>query len=357
MPNWKVSWILLHPERFEVEGSRSGYAAFLAIAAALVVAVFVLSLALGRYPVSPGDILRILSDPRARDLPQELFIPHSVIVNIRLPRVLLALFGGVGLGVTGAVFQGVFRNPLVSPGVVGVTSGAGFGAALAILLFGWGPMPQVFGFVFGALALVSTWLIARKSGSATMLVFVLAGVVVNMFFQAMISLVKFTADAEEKLPSIVYWLMGSLASASWRKALVAIPVILVSSLVLLGMRRRITLLSLGEETVRGLGVDPRWSLSAVLVFTTLAVSAVVSVAGIVGWIGLVVPHITRMIVGPDHERLLPASALTGALFFMVIDTLGRTVSPQDIPLGILTALVGAPVFIVLLVRSRGRWAL
>ncbi len=340
-----------------MEKSRGGFTAFLVITTALLTAAFIAALAIGRYQVAPRDVVRILMNPGAEDLPGELSLAQSVILNIRLPRVMLALFGGVGLGVSGAVFQGVFRNPLVSPGVVGVTSGSGFGAALAILIFGWGPMPQLFGFLFGAAALGTTWYIARRSGTNSLLVFVLAGVIVNMFFQAMISLVKFTADAEEKLPSIVYWLMGSLSSASWRKAALAIPVILISSLVLVGMRRRINLLSLGEEAVRGLGVDPRGPMASVLIFTTLSVSAVVSVAGIVGWIGLVVPHITRMIVGPDHDRLLPASALVGALFFLVIDTLGRTISAQDIPLGILTALVGAPVFIVLLIRSKGRWVL
>ncbi len=336
---------------------KTGAGAFYVTAALLMVVVFGASLSLGRYPIPIKDILAILTHPGGEGLADSLSIPRSVIFNIRLPRVVLALTGGIGLGVSGAVFQGVFRNPLVSPGVVGVTAGSGFGAALAILIFGWGTMPQLFGFFFGATALFSTWIIAKKSGSTSILVFVLAGVVVNMFFQAMISLVKFTADAEEKLPSIVYWLMGSLASASWRKAVVAVPVLLASSAVLIFMRRRINLLSLGDEAVRGLGVNPRSIMIPVLLFTTLSVSAVVSVAGIVGWIGLIVPHIARMIVGPDHEHLLPASALAGGIFFMIVDTLARSISAQDIPLGILTALVGAPVFVGLLIKTRGSWQL
>ncbi len=340
-----------------MRGSGKSYATFLIVAIVALAAALLASLAAGRFRVPVSHIFQIFGSDGAENLPRELSLARSVLLNIRLPRVLLALTGGIGLGVSGAAFQGVFRNPLVSPGVIGVTAGSGFGAALAILIFGWGPMPQLFGFLFGVAALGITWTVARKSGSSSLLVFVLAGVIVNMFFQAMISLVKFTADAEEKLPSIVYWLMGSLASASWRKATISIPVILGSAVVLIAMRRRINLLSLGTEAVRGLGVDPKVPMAAVLVFTTLSVSAIVSVAGIVGWIGLVVPHITRMIVGPDHERLLPASALVGAIFFLVVDTLGRTISPQDIPLGILTALVGAPVFIALLIRSRGKWAL
>ncbi len=330
---------------------------FYTVTSLALVAVFVVSLSLGRYPVPIKDIWAILTHPGGAGLDASMRIPRSVILNIRLPRVVMALTGGIGLGVSGAVFQGVFRNPLVSPGVVGVTAGSGFGAALGILLFGWGTMPQLFGFFFGVTALFSTWIIAKKSGSTSVLVFVLAGVVVNMFFQAMISLVKFTADAEEKLPSIVYWLMGSLGSASWRKAVVAVPILLGSSAVLIFMRRRINLLSLGDEAVKGLGVNPRSIMVPVLIFTTLAVSAVVSVAGIVGWIGLIVPHIARMIIGPDHEKLLPASALAGGIFFMVVDTLARSISAQDIPLGILTALVGAPVFVALLIKTKGSWKL
>ena len=173
----------------------------------------------------------------------------------------------------------------------------------------------------------------------------------------MISLVKFMADSEEKLPSIVYWLMGSLSSCSWRKISLVVSLIFLVSLVLVLMRRRINLLSLGDETVLSLGVNPAVLMNIILVLTTLIVSAIVSIAGIVGWIGLIIPHIARMMVGPDHERLIPVSALLGAIFFMTIDTVGRTISPQDIPLGILTALLGAPLFIGLLIRTKGEWNL
>ncbi len=323
----------------------------------LTVAALIFSLGTGRFPVPAADVVKILGSPFTGETGNISNIAKSVILNIRLPRVLMALTGGIGLGICGAVFQGVFRNPLVSPGVVGVTSGAGFGAAFAILVFGWGYMPQVLAFIFGGGALILTWTIAKKTDASSLLVFVLAGVIVNMFFQAMISLVKFIADSEEKLPSIVYWLMGSLSSCSWRKALISIPVILASSIVMILMRRRINLLSLGEEEVRSMGVNPKTIMNILLLTTTLSVAAIVSVAGIVGWIGLIIPHIARMLSGPDHENLIPVSALTGGIFFMIIDTLGRTISAQEIPLGILTALVGAPLFIGLLIRSRGEWNL
>lgn len=341
----------------DMDDRKGRFGFFMVIAAALVAALFIASLSVGRFPIHPRLIIEILFGPGGDQVPREVALATSVVLNIRLPRVIMALVAGAGLGITGAVYQGVFRNPLVSPGVVGVTAGAGFGAALAILLFGWGPMLQVFGFAFGAGALTLTWWIAKKSEAASLVVFVLAGVIVNLFFQAMISLIKFTADSEEKLPSIVYWLMGSLSSASWKKIIWTVPVIILSSLVMILMRRRVNLLSLGSEAVRGLGVDPKKPMALVLITTTLTVSAVVSVAGIVGWVGLVVPHITRMIVGADHERLIPASALVGAAFFITVDTLGRTLSPQDLPLDVLTAVVGAPLFIWLLIRSKGRWAL
>lgn len=323
----------------------------------LMAVVFVLAMAMGRYPVPPGQVFKILSSAVLPVTENWSPITESVILRIRLPRVIMALAGGLGLGICGAIFQGIFRNPLVSPGVVGVTSGAGFGAALAILIFGMGIRTQLFAFIFGGGALFITWTITKRTKASSLLVFVLSGVIVNMFFQAMISLVKFMADSEEKLPSIVYWLMGSLSSCSWRKISFVVPLILLVSLILFLMRRRINLLSLGEETVRSLGVSPVILMNTILVLTTVVVSAIVSIAGIVGWIGLIIPHIARMITGPDHEKLIPVSALLGAIFFMIIDTAGRSISPQDLPLGILTALLGAPLFIGLLIQTKGEWNL
>ena len=351
-------WSLLHREisSMESEAAKINPLRLYVVLGALLFTVFVMSLSVGRLPVPAGTVFKILLSPLTGG-GDWTGIQESVILKIRLPRVLFALCGGLGLGVAGTVFQGVFRNPLVSPGVVGVTSGSGFGAALGILLFGWTRIPQLFAFLFGGGALLLTWVITKRVRASSLLVFVLAGVIVNLFFQAMISLVKFLADAEEKLPSIVYWLMGSLSSSSWRKVAFSVPFILSGTAVLILMRRRVNLLSLGEETVLSLGIDPNRIMGVVLVVTTLIVSAIVSVAGIVGWIGLIVPHIARMIVGADHTRLVPAAALIGAVFFIGIDTLGRSISPHDIPLGILTAVVGAPLFIILLLRSRGEWAL
>lgn len=321
----------------------------------LSAAVFLLALSAGRYYIPFPTVIKILFSPLLGLEKTWLPVEESVVLNLRLPRVLMAAASGMGLSVCGAVYQGIFRNPLVSPGVIGVTSGAGFGATLGILIFGWGPAAQVLAFAFGFAALMMALWITGRTGGNTILVFILAGVVVNMFFQAGISFLKIIADTEDKLPSIVYWLMGSLSQTGKENFLFTVPLVVVSSSLLMAARWRINALSLGIEAARSLGVRTGESLAFVLFFSTLAVSAIVSVGGIIGWVGLIIPHMTRMITGPDHEKLLPACAASGALIFMLIDIAARTVSTVEIPLGIITALAGAPVFIYLLVKSRGNW--
>ncbi len=324
---------------------------------AALVFLFFLSLSIGRYPISFLKTLNILTGGIFSRGAGWTELDSGIVFGLRLPRVLMALFSGAGLGICGAVYQGVFRNPLASPGIIGVSAGSGFGAALGILLFGWGLHTQLFAFIFGAAALIMTYTITRKTRANSLVIFVLAGVIVNMFFQALTSLVKLTADSEEKLPGIVYWLMGSLSGVTPVNLYIAAPVIMISSIFLLLMRWNINAISLGEETAQSLGQNTRLVLILVLLFTTLSVSAVVSAAGIVGWLGLIVPHIVRMVIGPDHRHLMPLSALFGAGFFLLIDDFARSVSVIDIPIGILTAVIGAPVFIILLIRSHGEWRL
>ena len=340
----------------DITGERAAIKAYSILTIIIVISFFV-SLSIGRYPIPIRTTFRIII---SKLIPIEHTwnkVEESVIINLRLPRVIMALSGGAGLAVCGAIFQGIFRNPLVSPGVIGVTAGAGFGAAFGILLFGWGLLTQGFAFIFGAAALFMTYTITKRTRGNSLLIFVLAGVIVNLFFQALISLIKFTADAEEKLPSIVYWLMGSLSTTSYENLYICIPLIFFGTVMLVLLRWRINVLSLGEETVKALGINPQRLILIILLLSTVVVSAVVSVAGIVGWIGLIIPHIARMIVGPDHEVLLPTSALIGGIFFLVIDDIARTLTPLDIPLGIITALVGTPVFIYLLIKSQGEWSL
>ncbi|MGD1886897.1 MAG: FecCD family ABC transporter permease [Cohaesibacteraceae bacterium] len=317
---------------------------------AAVAVIGIVALGLGRYAIEPLDVIRILLSRIGFIETDVSDTARRVVVLVRAPRILSAALAGAILGMTGAALQGIFRNPLVGPQIIGVTSGASFGGALAILLVGTTAATVGFAFVFGLVAVFLVYTIARVGGRAPVLMLVLAGVVVSAAFTAFVSLIKYVADPNDTLPAIVYWLMGSFATATYDKLFILTLAVLGSVLVLHALRFRINIMSLGEEeaTALGIRVEPtRW---AILAAVALGVAGVVSVAGVVGWVGLVMPHLARMIVGPDHRKLLPAAALAGAGYLIIVDTLARTMSAAEIPIGILTALVGAPVFAVLLRR-------
>jgi iron complex transport system permease protein len=263
------------------------------------------------------------------------------------------LVGG-GLAVCGAALQAVFRNPLVSPQIIGVSSGASFGGALAIVLGLGSAMLVGFAFAFGLVAILVVYAVTRGSDGAPMLMVVLAGVVTGSFFSALVSLLTYVADPYDQLPAIVFWMLGSLATATFAKVAVAAPPVLAGSLLLVLLRWRVNVLSLGDEDAAAVGLRPAPARWTVLGAVALVVAGAVAVAGVVSWVGLVVPHLVRMWVGPDHRVLLPASFLVGGVFLLVIDTLARTLSAGEVPLGVLTALIGAPVFFVLLRRNRER---
>jgi iron complex transport system permease protein len=315
-----------------------------------LVAAAILSLGLGRYPVSPDRVVAILLSNVMPITPDWSDIEGRVVELIRLPRVALAILCGAGLGIAGASLQGVFRNPLVGPEVIGVSAGASFGGALALMLAASGAVLVGSAFLFGLVALAGVYLISRRDGRSNIVTLILAGVVASSFFTALVSLLKYVADPFERLPAIVYWLLGSLATATPNKLAIAVLPIVVPALLLYAMRYRINLLSLGDEEAQALGVPverTRWTLLAA---ATLITAATVAVAGVIGWVGLVVPHFARMLVGPDHRVLLPASGLIGGLFLLLVDDVARSASAAEIPLGVLTALVGAPVFAWLLKR-------
>lgn len=326
--------------------------------AALVLATALVSLGIGRYGVPVDRVLAIaagwLGLVDAREVVPET--DWRVVELIRAPRILLAALVGAGLALSGAVLQGVFRNPLVGPQLIGVSSGAAFGGALAIL-FAAGTAALIGGaFLFGLLAMAVVYTLARRGGRTSILTLVLAGVVVSAFFGALVSLVTYLADPNDSLPAIVFWLMGSFATATFDKALVIGAAVVVLGGALMAMRFRINLLSLGDEEATALGVAVEKTRWVALVCVTGIVAAAVAVSGIVGWVGLVVPHIARMIVGPDHRRLLPAAAAIGASYAILVDNVARTATSAEIPLGVLTAIIGAPVFAVLLRRTAmGGW--
>ncbi|NYV75154.1 iron ABC transporter permease [Streptomyces sp. UH6] len=324
----------------------------LLVAGTLLVALA--ALALGRYTVPPNEMVRLLAGQ---------FLPvgetwtaqeETVVLDVRLPRVLLSLLVGGALALGGAALQGVFRNPLVSPDVIGVASGASFGGVLALLL-GLGSFAVVGGaFGFGLLALAVVMLIGRLNSGSPILMIVLGGTVTGAFFTALVSFAKYVADPESELPSIVFWLLGSLATATYAKVLTAAVPILLGAAVVLALRWRLNVLSLGDDDATALGVPPRLTRGLLLCAVALMTAGSVAVAGLVGWVGLVVPHLARLWAGSDHRVQLPAAFLLGGAYLTVIDTLSRTVTAAEMPLGILTAVIGAPFFIALLARSRNR---
>jgi iron complex transport system permease protein len=264
---------------------------------------------------------------------------------------LTAAIAGAGLSLCGAVLQGLFRNPLVGPQTIGVSSGAALGGVTAILFFGFGPLVQFGAFAGAAAALLAVLAIHRGDSLSPILTLVLAGVVVSAFCSALVGLATYVADPETKLPDIVFWLLGSFASATWPKVWLLSVCTAVSGVVLLGMRWRINVLSLGDEDARTLGVQPARDRIILLTATCLAISAQVGVSGTIGWVGLVIPNLARLVVGADHRRLLPVSTLMGAVFLVVADTLARNLTAAEIPVGIVTAIVGTPVFAYLLRRN------
>ncbi|MEF2070274.1 FecCD family ABC transporter permease [Consotaella aegiceratis] len=319
--------------------------------AVLLLAAMLVSLGLGRLSIPLGTVGGILFQSILPIEPTWAVLDERVVLLVRAPRILLAALSGAGLAACGAALQGIFRNPLVSPQILGISSGAAFGGAAAILFGVSGGLLVGSAFAFGIVALVSVGLIARIDGRTETATIVLAGIIVGALFSALVSLLQFVADPDSSLPAIVGWLMGSFASATWGKALLAVPPVLIGSLGLFVLRFRVNVLSLGDDEARSFGVKverDRWIFFVLVALTT---GAVVAVAGVVGWVGLVVPHAARLLVGEDHRVLIPASALLGGAYLVAIDTLARTATAAEIPLSVLTAIVGAPVFAILLRRA------
>ncbi|HEV7259626.1 MAG TPA: iron ABC transporter permease [Bosea sp. (in: a-proteobacteria)] len=324
----------------------------IALLAVALVIVALASLGLGRYEIPPLKVLRILASGLGLPDPSLIEVERNVVFNVRLPRILVAIFAGAGLALCGAALQGVFRNPLVGPHIIGVSSGAAFGGTLAILFGASRSMLLLGAFAFGMLSLLMVYALHALVARRNMLALVLAGVIVGGFFGALVSLVQYLADTEEKLPRIVFWLLGSFATADYEKLALILGPILVGGILLLLLRWRINILSLGEDDAQALGISVAGTRWLILALISLIVSAQVAVSGVIGWVGLVVPHLARMMVGPDHRQLLPASALAGALYMLLIDDVARTATDSEIPLGILTALLGAPIFALVFFRSQ-----
>jgi iron complex transport system permease protein len=329
----------------------------LAIAFVVLVAGLLLAFTVGRYPIGLADLLDVIAAKlagRASDVPAAV---ENVIWQVRGPRVVAAALVGAALAVAGAAFQGLFRNPLVSPDILGASSGAALGAVLGIFLSLGVLAIQGLAFVGGLIAVTAVYLIGSAVRSRDpVLVLVLAGVVIGALLGAGVGLVKYLADPYNQLPAMTFWLLGSLAAINVADLAPLLGPVTLGSLVLLALRWRLNVMSLPDEEARALGVPTAPLRVAIVAAATLVTSASVATAGIIGWVGLVVPHVARSLVGPDFARLVPAAALIGGGFLLVIDTLARTVAAIEIPLGILTALVGTPFFIWLLASVSRTWS-
>ena len=321
----------------------------------LPIILFFASFLLGRYPISPIDVVSTILCPIFPQLEVSPTIT-TIVFEIRLPRIIAAIVVGAALAMAGAAFQSIFKNPLVSSDLLGVSNGAGFGAALAIILSGSNVAIQIFAFVFGMISVSITYLISRAYKAGGILILVLSGVAISAFFNALISAIKFVADPDDKLPEIVYWLMGSLASVTIDKLLMVMIPIIIGAAILLALRWHMNLLAMGDEEAQSLGLNPSRVRLLIIAGCTLLTSAAVSISGVIGWIGLVIPHMTRMIVGPDNRILIPASLSFGASFLLLIDNISRAVISIEIPIGILTAVIGVPIFLYLLKRGYSEWS-
>ena len=327
--------------------------------AALLIVTMLVSVTLGRYDLSVAQVAAILLD---NVVPFETVtwepVQELVVEQVRLPRILAAVVIGFGLAVSGAALQGMFRNPLVDPGIIGVTSGAGFGGTLAILFGLTGSVLLAIAFAFGMGSILMVKMLATVRRRTSMLTLVLAGVVVSAFFTAAISVAKLLADPFQKLPAITYWLMGSIASSDYADVLLISAAVLPASLVIYLLRFQINILSLGEEKARALGTPVGLVQWMILIATAVISAGVVATSGIIGWVGLVIPHAARALVGASHQRLLPASGIIGAIYLLLVDDVARTATTSEIPLGIITALIGVPVFALILrrIHAHGGWS-
>ena len=320
----------------------------------LPVALFFLSLNVGSYPISLRDVgksfLSLIVPSLRSEVPPAV---RDIVLHIRLPRLLLALAAGASLAVSGAALQALFKNPLVNEYILGLSSGSAFGAALSLVFLGRAFPPQAGAFIFGVVAVLGVLFIAGRL-EASLVSLLLTGVIVSAFFSALLMLVEFLASPYA-LQSLFYWLMGNLALAGWKDLALSLPLMAAGLLLLFLLRWRLNVLSMSEEEARALGVDVRREKWLVILAATLITAAATSVAGIIGWLGLIVPHLVRMAVGVDNRTVIPLSAALGASFLLAADAAARSLTSIEIPIGIFTSLIGIPIFLALLKKSKKVW--
>ncbi|PKM76835.1 MAG: iron ABC transporter permease [Firmicutes bacterium HGW-Firmicutes-15] len=320
----------------------------------VLTAAVLFSLCVGKYPVTPIESVEIIVSNIFGITGNWEPMTESVVMKLRLTRTIAAVLVGSSLAVSGATYQGIFRNPLVSPDLLGVSSGACIGAAIAILMALPSGYIQLFAFCGGLLAVTITLLIPRMIRSDSNLMLVLSGIIVGGLMSSIMGFIKYTADPDTQLAAITYWQMGSLSYIKMTSVLSILPTIVVSMIILFAMSWWIDIVSLGEKEAKTLGANVRAILYVAIACSTLLTASSVCIAGTIGWVGLVIPHFARLIVGPDNTKLLPAACLIGAIFLLLVDTAARTIGSAELPLSILTGIIGAPFYAWLLYKQRMR---
>lgn len=331
---------------------KHSYSVLLTGMIAVLVALTVLATGVGRYYISPLNVIKIFLS-KLVNLPVTWEAQaESVIFTLRLPRILSAVLVGMALSLSGAAYQGVFKNPLVAPDMLGVSAGACVGASTAILFHANQLGIQAAAFVGGILAVTAATAIPRVIRNNSMMTLVLAGVIISGLMNSILGLLKYLADPDTQLASITHWQLGSLSSSVWRDIVYVGPPIVIAAILLILFRWRINILSLGENEAKSLGTDIKKARGLVIICATILTASAVCISGTIGWIGLVIPHLGRMLVGPDNRKLIPVSAVLGAIFLLLIDTLARILTSAELPLSILTGLIGAPFYFYLLLKQR-----
>jgi len=302
------------------------------------IAALISSICIGRYPIGINQLIAYLFSPGVFEDPGA-----NIFWNIRLPRVLFSMMAGGALSISGSVLQGVYRNPLVSPDIIGVSSGASLGAAISIVLFSSvSSSVQLFAFAGGIIAVLFTFNLARLGNQSTIVSLILSGVIINALAQSGVSILKYMADPLQQLPALEFWLMGSLNTITWEKLINFLPMFFIGSVIIILLRWQLNALSMGDEEAASLGVSVVITRGIMIAMATVLVSGVVSMTGMIAWVGLICPHITRILTGSDHRVSVPVSFFTGAGFMAISDTVARSLTAAELPISVITAFTGAP---------------
>lgn len=339
-----------------IKENKSTYSAKIIVLLIIMAAVFFYSFLVGRFDLTLKLVIDVILNHMGIGENYWESNVDLVVMNVRLPRISLAVLVGGALSVSGASYQTLFKNPMAAPDILGVSAGAGFGASLAMLNNGSWWEIQLSAFIFGLAAVLAAYVISNIFAERSITVLILAGVVVSSLFQALLSIVKTLADTESQLPSITFWLMGSMSRGSLGDTAMMLSVALICLTILGIFRNHINVMSAGEDEARTLGVNVTLMKIIIVSCSTLLTVTAVSICGIIGWVGMVIPHIARMLVGADYSRIIPASFLIGGIFLLIIDDIIRGIEGMELPIGVLTALIGTPIFVLFLMRLKSGWS-